>query len=239
MKTVSLSGLALLCGLALSACDNRSHEPVGYTPQMASFANEFDFDPLRGPVRQFRQTLLNESGEVRKMVTGILNPEGCFEALEFHDIDNNTGAALVRERDVLLDAFTKEPRVTLKGRCQLAQLPAVGLMYETDSRGFVTRARSAEVRVSYRYDSEGFPLGKIIHAADDTFTVSASATQWDKKLNGQVINALNGKTVTTVRQTCEYDARYNPLTCRLEVRDTSTKPPTVAHYSIKNNIEYY
>lgn len=239
MKTVCLTGLALLCALALSACDNGSREPVAYTPEMASFANEFDFDPLRGPVRHFRQTLLNESGEVRKMVTGNLNPDGCFEALEFHDIDNNTGAALVREGDALLDAFTKEPRVTLKGDCQLAQLPEVGLMYETDARGFVTRAKSAEVNVSYRYDNEGYPLGKITHAGDDTFTVSASATQWDKKLNGQVINAHNGKTITTVRQSCEYDARYNPLNCKLEVRNTSAKPPTVAHYSIKNNIEYY
>ncbi|NDJ57473.1 YnfC family lipoprotein [Enterobacteriaceae bacterium 4M9] len=239
MKTACLSGLALMSGLVLSACDNDARESVAYTPEMASFANEFDFDPLRGPVRQFRQMLLNQNGEVRKMVTGILNTEGCFEALEFHDIDNNTGAALVRERDALLDAFTKEPRIHLNGHCQLAQLPAAGLMYETDSRGFVTGAKSAEVNVSYRYDSDGYPLGKITSTGGDTFTVSASATQWDKKLNGQVINALNGKTVTTVRQSCEYDARHNPLSCQLEVRNTSAKPPTVAHYSIKNNIEYY
>lgn len=239
VKNVRLSGLTLLCGLVLSACDNGSGKPAAYTPEMASFANEFDFDPLRGPVRQFRQTLLNDQGEVRKMVTGTLNREGCFDALEFHDIDNNTGAALVREHDVLLDAFTREPRISLEGRCQLAQLPSVGLVYETDSRGFVTGAKSADVKVSYRYDSDGYPLGKITHAGSDTFAVSTSATHRDKKLNGQVINVLNGQTVTTVRQSCDYDARYNPLTCELEVRDRSAKPPTVAHYSIKNNIEYY
>lgn len=239
MKNVRLTGLMLLSGTVLSACDDGTYKAAPWTPEMASFANEFDFDPLRGPVRQFRQTLLNDNGEVRKMVTGKLDPQGCFEALEFHDIDNNTGAALVREDNALLDAFTKEPRISLDERCQLAQLPAVGLVYETDARGFVTGAKSADVKVTYRYDNDGYPVGKITHAGEDTFAVSTSATRWDKKLNGQTINVLNGKTVTTISQSCDYDERYNPLTCVLEVRDRTEKPPTVAHYVIRNNIEYY
>ncbi|EIQ40889.1 putative lipoprotein [Escherichia coli E267] len=45
---------------------------------MASFSNEFDFDPLRGPVKDFTQTLMDEQGEVTKRVSGTLSEEGCF-----------------------------------------------------------------------------------------------------------------------------------------------------------------
>ena len=53
----------------LAGCDD-SKGPVSFTPEMASFSNEFDFDPLRGPVKDFSQTLLNEKGEVSKRVSG-------------------------------------------------------------------------------------------------------------------------------------------------------------------------
>lgn len=41
--------LGFLC-VVLAGCDN-AKGPDSFTPEMASFSNEFDFDPLRGPVR--------------------------------------------------------------------------------------------------------------------------------------------------------------------------------------------
>jgi hypothetical protein len=60
---------------------------------MASFSNEFDFDPLRGPVKDFSQTLLNEKGEVSKRVSGTMSKEGCFDSLELHDGKQHRGFA--------------------------------------------------------------------------------------------------------------------------------------------------
>jgi hypothetical protein len=54
--------LVFLCAV-LVGCDN-AKGLVSFTPEMASFSNEFDFDPLRGPVKDFSQTLLNDKGEV-------------------------------------------------------------------------------------------------------------------------------------------------------------------------------
>lgn len=85
--------LGFLC-VVLVGCDN-AKGLVSFTPEMASFSNEFDFDPLRGPVKDFSQTLLNDKGEVTKRVVGTLSQEGCFDTLELHDIENNTGMALV------------------------------------------------------------------------------------------------------------------------------------------------
>jgi hypothetical protein len=48
----------------LAGCDDNKG-PVSFTPEMASFSNEFDFDPLRGPVKDFSQTLLNEKVRYR------------------------------------------------------------------------------------------------------------------------------------------------------------------------------
>ncbi|STS90515.1 lipoprotein ynfC [Klebsiella variicola] len=40
--------------------------PGSLHPEMASFSNEFEFDPLRGPVKDFSQTLLDEHDVVVK-----------------------------------------------------------------------------------------------------------------------------------------------------------------------------
>ena len=51
-KVAAVNKLVLLipAALLLSACDKPS-APAAFTPEMASFSNEFEFDPLRGPVK--------------------------------------------------------------------------------------------------------------------------------------------------------------------------------------------
>lgn len=104
--------LTLLC-MMLAGCDNPK-SPESFTPEMASFSNEFDFDPLRGPVKDFSQTLMTENGEVAKQVTGTLSQEGCFDTLELHDLENNTGLALVLDANYYRDAQTLEKRCSYR-----------------------------------------------------------------------------------------------------------------------------
>lgn len=70
--------------MVLSACDAQK-KPEAFTPEMASFSNEFEFDPLRGPVKDFSQTLLDEHDEVVKRVSASLSREGCFDLLDLED----------------------------------------------------------------------------------------------------------------------------------------------------------
>ncbi len=53
--------LPCLLAIFLTGCD-RTEVTLSFTPEMASFSNEFDFDPLRGPVKDFTQTLMDEQG---------------------------------------------------------------------------------------------------------------------------------------------------------------------------------
>src|SRR5699024_11985526 len=64
--------LPCLLAIFLTGCD-RTEVTLSFTPEMASFSNEFDFDPLRGPVKDFTQTLMDEQGEVTKRVSGTLS----------------------------------------------------------------------------------------------------------------------------------------------------------------------
>lgn len=84
--------LPCLLAIFLTGCD-RTEVTLSFTPEMASFSNEFDFDPLRGPVKDFTQTLMDEQGEVTKRVSGTLSEEGCFDSLELLDLENNTVVA--------------------------------------------------------------------------------------------------------------------------------------------------
>lgn len=116
--------------MVLSACDAQK-KPEAFTPEMASFSNEFEFDPLRGPVKDFSQTLLDEHDEVVKRVSASLSREGCFDLLDLEDRENNTGATLMLDANFYLDARTREKRLRLQGKCQLAET-AVGRHYLGD-----------------------------------------------------------------------------------------------------------
>lgn len=231
--------LPLLASLALSACDNQS-APQAFTPEMASFSNEFEFDPLRGPVKDFSQTLLDEHDEVVKQVSGRLSSEGCFDLLAFQDRENNTGATLLLDANYYLDAQTREKRLRLQGKCQLAEMPSAGVSWETDDNGFVVTARGKETTASYRYDAEGYPLGKTTTAKDRRFTVvSTPAADPRKKLDYTAVSTFNDRELGSVRQTCDYDGHDNPVKCELQVVDESVQPPLTRRYTIKNSIDYY
>lgn len=173
MKKLILLASALTL---LSGCDNHD-SPAAFTPEMASFSNEFDFDPLRGPVKDFSQTLINEKGEVAKRVSAQISREGCFDLLEFHNIEEDTGALLVLDANYYLDGVTREKRVRLQGKCQLAEFPSAGVARETDDNGFVVKALSKESEVDYRYDDEGYPLGKTSTVKDNTLSVVSTPSQ--------------------------------------------------------------
>jgi hypothetical protein len=115
---------------------------------MASFSNEFEFDPLRGPVKDFSQTLLDEHDEVVKRVSAAC--PGLFRSADLEDRENNTGATLMLDANFYLDARTREKRLRLQGKCQLAELPSAGIIWETDDNGFVVAARGKETTATYR-----------------------------------------------------------------------------------------
>lgn len=234
-KIIILSALVA----SLTGCDNQE-APLTYTPEMASFSNEFDFDPLRGPVKDFSQTLMNEKGEVIKRVAGKVSEQGCFDMLEFHDLENNTGASLILDANYYLDAVSREKRVKLQGKCQLAELPAAEIAYDTDDNGFVSAARGKDVDVEYRYDGDGYPTGKTTKAKDSTLVVEAKAgVDEKKKLDYTAISTLNGKAIAQVKQSCDYDGHFNPLSCKLDITDESVTPSKTESYSIENTIDYY
>lgn len=231
--------LLLLAVGALSACDEKE-APQAFTPEMASFSNEFEFDPLRGPVKEFSQTLYDEHDEVVKWVKGRLSSEGCFDLLAFEDLENKTGAALVLDANYYLDAQSQEKRLRLQGKCQLAEMPSAGVSWETDDNGFVVTARGKESTATYRYDSEGYPLGKTTTAKGERFTVSSTpSSDPRKKMDYTAVSIFNDRTLGNVSQTCDYDDHDNPVSCELKVIDDSVQPALIRHYTIKSTIDYY
>ncbi len=236
---VNFKLLPCLLAIMLTGCD-RAEVTFSFTPEMASFSNEFDFDPLRGPVKDFTQTLMNEQGEVTKRVSGSLSEEGCFDSLELLDLENNTVVALVLDANYYRDAQTLEKKVRLQGKCQLAELPSAGVSWETDDNGFVVKASSKQMKVDYRYDEQGYPLGKTTVSNDKTLSVTATPSNDPiKKLDYTAVTLLNNQQVGNVKQSCEYDSHANPVDCQLIIVDEAEKPAVERVYTIKNTIDYY
>lgn len=231
--------LVISLAVLLAGCDD-AKGPVSFTPEMASFSNEFDFDPLRGPVKDFSQTLLNDKGEVTKRVTGTLSKEGCFDTLELHDLENNSGVSLILDANYYVDADSQEKRLRLQGKCQLAEFPAAGVTWDTDDNGFVVLARGKDMEVKYRYDEEGYPLGKSTTSKEEHLTVASTPSKDKrKKLDYTAVSTLNDKPLGNVKQSCDYDSHDNPVSCSLVMIDNSVTPSVERKFSIKNTIDYY
>lgn len=223
----------------LTGCDNAS-APLSFTPEMASFSNEFDFDPLRGPVKDFSQTLINEKGEVSKRVSGTLSTEGCFDTLEIHDIESNSGVALVLDANYYLDAQTMQKKLRLQGKCQLAEMEASGISWDTNDDGFIVAAHGKTSEVNYRYAADGYPLGKTSVSGEQRLSVAAKPSgDLHKRLDYTAISMLNDQALGNVKQTCDYDRHDNPVSCELLIVDESVKPAQERKYTIKNTIGYY
>lgn len=60
----------------------------------------------------------------------------------------------------------------MQGNCQLAELPAAGLVWEMNDKEFLTRASGKNIRIEYRYDNEGYPIGKTSTKAETVFAVN-------------------------------------------------------------------
>ncbi|EKK5269703.1 YnfC family lipoprotein [Cronobacter dublinensis] len=228
----------MMVSLVLTGCD-KPDALAPFSPEMASFSSEFNFDPLRGPVKNFTQKLINDSGEVETEVNGTLSQEGCFETLNYVDKPSNSHLALVLDANYYLDAVTREKRIRLQGKCQLAELPAVGMIYETNEREFVVKGHTNEVTTSYRYDDEGYPLGKTSKAKDAELSTVATPSDKRKKHDYTSVTKLNDKVIDTAKQSCDYDRHLNPLSCVLELTDTGTTPAKQHKFTIQNEINYY
>ncbi len=81
---------------------------------------------------------------------------------------------------LLPDAQTLE-KGAVTGKCQLAALPSAGVTRETDDNGFVVSATGKEMKVEYRYDSEGYPLGKTTINSQNTLSVTAKPSAHPRK----------------------------------------------------------
>ncbi|EOI5730114.1 YnfC family lipoprotein [Cronobacter malonaticus] len=228
----------MMVSLVLTGCD-KPDALAPFSPEMASFSSEFNFDPLRGPVKNFTQKLINDSGEVETEVNGTLSQEGCFETLNYSDKPSNSHLALVLDANYYLDAISREKRIRLQGKCQLAELPSVGMIYETNDREFVVKGHTPDVSTIYRYDDEGYPLGKTSKAKDAELATVATPSDKRKKHDYTSVTTLNSKVIDTAKQSCEYDRHLNPSSCVLEITDASATPPVVHKFTIQNEINYY
>lgn len=228
----------MMVTLVLTGCD-KPDALAPFSPEMASFSSEFNFDPLRGPVKNFTQKLINDSGEVETEVNGTLSQEGCFETLNYSDKPSNSHLALVLDANYYLDALSREKRIRLQGKCQLAELPSVGMVYETNDREFVVKGHTPDVSTTYRYDDEGYPLGKTSKAKDAELATVATPSDKRKKHDYTSVTTLNDKVIDTAKQSCEYDRHLNPSSCVLEITDASATPPVVHKFTIQNEINYY
>jgi hypothetical protein len=131
----------------------------------------------------------------------------------------------VLDANYYLDAETQQRKVKLQGKCQLAELPSAGVTWDTDDNGFVVAAHGKEMEVKYRYDADGYPLGKTTVPAISTVRAVDAVKDLRKRMDYTAVSMLNDKPLGNVKQSCDYDRHNNPVSCDLMITTTASNPP--------------
>ncbi len=115
------------------------------------------------------------------------------------------------------------------GKCQLAALLSAGVTGNGRQR-FCGIGDGKEMKVEYRYDSEGYPPGKTTTNSQNTpVTAKPSADPLRQKAGLHGSQPVDDRQVGNVTQSCEYDAYANPVDCRLVIVDERVGP-AVSHH---------
>jgi hypothetical protein len=99
-------------------------------------------------------------------------------------------------------------------------------------------AHGKEMEVKYRYDAEGYPLGKPRYPASNICPFSPRRQKMCVKMDYTASACL-----TTSRWARETELRLRssqqPGELQLLITDDSVKPAVERKYTIKNSIDYY
>ncbi len=115
---------------------------------------------------------------VVKKVSAQLSREGCFDLLtpgrcgEQNRRHAAAGRQLLRRR-----AHPREAAAACRASVSWRRCLPPGVSWETDDNGFIISARGKETTATYRYDSDGYPLGKTTTAKEERFTSRLNAVK--------------------------------------------------------------
>ncbi|AFJ46130.1 YnfC family lipoprotein [Shimwellia blattae] len=216
-----ITGLLAL-SVALPAAAVLKPEP--FSPVMASFSNELEFDALRGKVKSFEQALYDSGDTPVMLARGEFDTRGCLMRYEKIDGVNNGKIKLTRNvaDNTLISAYDKQRVIHLNDRCEVVSTDAKGddaKDYIYDARGFLVKVKGhkdAWVYKEYFYTPEGMPKSVVYYGDEKDFLI---ITEPKKKLSEQwdfITEGLDdGKPVFQSVKKCLYDDRYNPTVCYL------------------------
>ena len=207
--------LLIAAASALAACDDRGPEPVN--PSLASLANIFGFDALRGQVKHFTQIQRGEDGKVSARVSASLDKQGCVQQLRSFQPAMKVDVDLVKEGDYFIDRISRKKMYQLDAHCRLERTVDGSLEYKKDANGFITevvKTENDDAFASYRYDALGYPRHTLFQSAQGKTEIDVKEDAPDSKRMDATLEArVDGRLAGITKIRCHYDDHFNPVQC--------------------------
>lgn len=226
---------------ALAACDARGPEPVN--PSLASLANIFGFDALRGKVKQFTQIQRGEDGKISARVSATLDKQGCVQQLRSFQPAMKVDVDMVKEGDYFVDRTSRKKMYQLDAQCRLARTVDGSLEYKKDAKGFITevvKTENDDAFAGYRYDALGFPRHTLFQNAQGKTEIDLKEDAPDTRRMDATLEArVDGKLAGVTKIRCHYDAHFNPVQCAAAVVAEGEYGSATLNYTQTYQTTYY
>lgn len=215
-----------------------------FSPIIASFSNELDFDALRGHVRRFEQTLYDNNHLPLMMARGEFDISGC--PTRYERIDNITEKQFVLVRDstnrALVSPLDPAQQIHLNSHCQIASTQGKDAIvrqyvYRHDLLVKIKDVRDGYVYKEYFYTPEAMPKIVVWYSDNNDVLMLTEpkkrlSNPWDFVTQGYD----NGHLVYQTFKKCHYDKYANPTGCALII-DNPGEGQTIQE--IRYSITYY
>jgi hypothetical protein len=238
---VNKAVLLIAAASALVACDARGPEPVN--PSLASLANIFGFDALRGKVKHFTQTQKEESGKISAQVSVTLDKQGCVQQLRSFQPAMKVDVDLVKEGDYFVDRTSRKKMYQLDAQCRLERTVDGSLRYKKDAQGFITDVISTETDdafAGYRYDALGYPRHTLFQNAQGKTEIDVKEDAPDTRRTDATLEArVDGRLAGITKTRCHYDAHFNPVQCAAAVVAEGDYGSATLNYTQTYQTTYY
>lgn len=207
-----------------------------YNPALFNLSVLYDFDPVKGNVKELHTTVYNNDKSIVYEVNIKLDSDGCIESFRSRKPKDEVFIILDKQSNELKgkDKYG-EVSIKLDDNCSfLSKKDSTGVvLYEYNANGYIKDMISeytGKVIGEYTYKKNGLLENVKFFINKDIITESSIMYADPKKpLDSEMIYKMYGEIVATVKTKCQYNNRDVAYSCEI-INFLATKEKPIIEY---------
>jgi hypothetical protein len=222
-----------------------THASNAYNPVTFNLSTLFDFNPVKGPIKELKTIMKNRNGDEVYNLNMLVSEDGCVQSVEIKDSSQGFVLSLKKEASELKGIMNDKPLAyMLDSKCNVtSSTGAFGdLGFKNDSNGLIKDILSANGKISSHFYDENRNLIKTEFYVSGKVASSNSITYPDANkmpLDYTLVNENAYSGGYSASSKCQYDDRKVPVKCIIKTHQEKDKPDAITELTVFTEASFY